>query len=68
MCGMVFMWGLLCDVRVYVDWTSALGFASTWCVVSSHWRSRLFNERGTALGPQGNRQNPPRKAVAGQRP
>ena len=55
-------------VRVYVDWTSALGYASIWWVVSSDRPTRSFNERGMGPGPQGNSQNPPRVSVAGQRP
>ena len=55
-------------VRDYVDWTSALGYASTEGLFSSDLSSRLFNERRTGPGPQGNSQKPPRIAVAGQRP
>ena len=68
MCGMVFMWGLLCDVRVYVDWTSALGFASTWVIGRSTGGPGRLTRGVLVQGPKGNRQKPPREAVAGQRP
>ena len=66
--GMVFVRESLCDVRVYVDWTSALGFASTWVTGSSAEGPGRLTRGVLVQGPKGNRQKPPREAVAGQRP
>ena len=67
-CGMVFVQEFLCDVRVYVDWTSALGFASTWVTGRSAEGPGRLTRGVLVQGPTGNRQKPPREAVAGQRP